>query len=519
MQRIKIARVLFHFLTLSALFLLIPSCSKEVDPIPERAPYAYGSLDPNGGSWRPILLSSASELALEAPLPVNSAEYQAELAALKSASAALRPDQEEAVQFWGANALVRWNEIARELAAKYNLPPAANPDGTYPAPSAQNPGVYPYFPFANPPYASRMFAYWSAAQFDALIAAWHYKYTYQRPAPYLTDPTIIARLPENTLPSYPSEDAVMAAVSQKILTAMFPLEADYIQKQAEEHLNSRRWAGVNTDSDLAAGKALGEAVAAKFLARASTDGMKNVLGNAAIQDSMRQAAENTFGWSAWHSLEGPPRPGMLMLFGWVKPWCIPNVASVRPPVPPAVGSDVFNAQVAELKRIADNLTPEQRRIANFWADGPSTYTPPGHWNRIAAELIFENQLNPLRTARIFAYMNMAVADAGISCWDAKYYYCYPRPSQVIPGFRSLLGVPNFPSYTSGHSTFSAAAAATLSAFFPQRAAELEAKAREASESRIYGGIHYRFDCEEGLKSGRSIGDYAIEIARMDGADM
>ncbi len=519
MQFTNTIRAFTLLLSLSGLALLIQSCSKEVDPLPETAPYTYASLDATGGAWKPLLLSSATEFAVSAPLAVNSVEYQTELAALKSASAALRPDQEEAVQFWGANALVRWNEIARELAAKYNLPPAANPDGTYPAPSAQNPGVYPYFPFANPPYASRMFAYWSTAQFDALIAAWHYKYTYQRPAPYLTDPTIAVRLPENNLPSYPSEDAVIAAVSQKILTAMFPLEADYIQNLADEHLNSRRWAGMNTDSDLAAGKALGEAVAAKFLARASTDGMKSALGSLAVQDSLRQAAENAFGWPAWQSLEGPPRPGMLMLFGRVKPWCIPNVEAVRPPAPPAIGSDAFNADVAELKRIADKLTPEQRRIANFWADGPSTYTPPGHWNRIAADEILENQLNPLRTARVFAYMNMSVADAGISCWDTKYYYCYPRPSQVIPGFRSLLGVPNFPSYTSGHSTFSAAAAATLGALFPQHAAELDAKAKEASESRIYGGIHFRFDCEEGLKAGKIIGAYAIEIARRDGADM
>jgi hypothetical protein len=363
-----------------------------------------------------------------------------------------------------------------------------------------------------------MYAYWSTAQFDALIAAWHYKYEYNRPAPYLTDPTVVTHLPENNLPSYPSEDAVIAAVSQKILTAMFPLEAEYIQKKAEEHLNSRRWAGVNTDSDLAAGKSLGEAVAAKFLARASTDGMKSALGNLAIQDSLRQAAENGFGWS-WQSMETPARPGMLMLFGRVKPWCIPNVEAVRPPAPPAIGSREFNAAADELKRISDNLTVEQRRIANFWADGPSTYTPPGHWNRIAADLILENRLNPIRTARIFAYMNMSVADAGISCWDAKYYYFYPRPSQAIPGFRSLLGLPNFPAYTSGHSTFSAAAAATLGAFFPSEAAKMDALAKEASESRIYGGIHYRFDCEEGLKSGKNIADYSIAIARMDGADM
>jgi membrane-associated phospholipid phosphatase len=113
---------------------------------------------------------------------------------------------------------------------------------------------------------------------------------------------------------------------------------------------------------------------------------------------------------------------------------------------------------------------------------------------------------------------MAVMDAGISCWDTKYYYHYPRPSQAIPGFKSLLGLPNFPSYTSGHSTFSGAAAAVLSHIFPDYAVDLAAQAKEASESRIYGGIHYRFDCEVGLHVGKTIGEYSVAIAQVDGAE-
>ena len=172
----------------------------------------------------------------------------------------------------------------------------------------------------------------------------------------------------------------------------------------------------------------------------------------------------------------------------------------------------------ELKDIQDNLTNEQRRIANFWSDGVGTPTPPGHWNRFASDAILDSRYNPLRTARTFAYLNMAIQDAGISTWDTKYYYHYPRPSQAIPGFKTILGIPNFPSYTSGHSTFSAAAATVLGHIFPNRKSQFDAWALEASVSRIYGGIHYRFDTEVGLETGTLIGNYSIAVAQADGAE-
>jgi hypothetical protein len=209
---------------------------------------------------------------------------------------------------------------------------------------------------------------------------------------------------------------------------------------------------------------------------------------------------------------------MLPFFGTLKPWCIPSVEAVRPPAPPAPGSPAFEAAVRELKDLRKNLTPEQRRIANYWGDGVSTYTPPGHWNRIASQEMMDAAFNPLRSARLFAYLNMALMDAGVSCWDTKTHYFYPRPAQAIPDFRTLLGTPNFPSYTSGHSTFSAGAATVLSHFFPKNATSFQNMAKEASESRIYGGIHYRFDCEAGLEAGAKIGEYVLKAARSDGGE-
>jgi membrane-associated phospholipid phosphatase len=501
-----------------SLLLLAGGCEESLPTYSEFGAYEYASLDETGGTWRPILLAQPDQIGIPVPKPASDAAFLAEVAEVKALTAALSPEQETEIAYWGGNSLVRWNEIARDLAAKYNLPPSPNPDGSYSSPDPANPGQYPYFPFAHPPYTSRMLAYWSAAQFDALIAAWHYQQQFQRPAPYAADPSIEAALPAQFLPGYPSEGAAIAAVSKAILSAMFPLEKAYLEEKALAHQQSLRWAGMNVASDIAAGDSLGRAVAALFLARAATDGMKKAQAPKAVSDSLRDEAQRRWGWH-WENLEGPPRPvGITPLFGNVRPWFVPDMTAVRPLPPPAPGSAEFEAAADELRDVADKLSPEQRRIANFWSDGLGTYTPPGHWNRLASSFIVQYRQNPLRAARTFAYLNLALMDAGISCWDAKYFYHYPRPIEAIEGFRTILGTPNFPAYTSGHSTFSAAGAVVLSHLFPAERVYCENWAEEAALSRIYGGIHYRFDAEAGLSQGRAVAAFAVEAARNDGAD-
>jgi hypothetical protein len=503
---------MYKIIPLLIFALLASSCNKSIEEPKQELVYDYSSQDDNGGSWDAILLTSGNEIPLADPGPIPQSEIDLSI----SENGGLSNNQKDKIAYWGVNSLVRWNYIARELAAKYNIPPAANPDGTYPVPSAANPGAYPNFPFANPPYVSRAFAYWSAAQFDAMIAAYYYKKAYGYQAPY-TNASIQAQLPKNGLPSFPSEDAVIAAVSRDILTAMFPLEKDYLAAMAKECTDVRKWAGMNYQRDIVAGDALGKAVAAKFLARSRTDGMSRAGGNAAKWDSLATAAKTKFGWN-WVSLESPKRPPMLPFFGQIKPWCIPSALAVRPSPPPAVNTEQFKKEVDELKNFNNNVTESVRKIANFWADGPLTYTPPGHWNRIGAEAILENKLNPIRTARTFAYLNMSLMDAAISCWDTKYYYHTPRPATVISGFDPLIGTPNFPGYTSGHSTFSGAGASVLSHIFPSSASKFEQYAKEASESRIYGGIHFRVDCEIGLQVGKTIGEFSNAVAKVDGAE-
>jgi membrane-associated phospholipid phosphatase len=130
----------------------------------------------------------------------------------------------------------------------------------------------------------------------------------------------------------------------------------------------------------------------------------------------------------------------------------------------------------------------------------------------------DGRFTEVRAARVFALLNMALHDAAVGCWDAKFAYFNPRPSQLDPRIKTVVGLPNFPSYTSGHSTFSAAAAAVLSYLFPSGATSFGAMSDEAAISRLYGGIHYRSDIEEGKTHGTRIGGYTVAFARSDGAD-
>ncbi len=498
--------------------VITSSCDEDLPIQADYTDYVFSGTDENGGDWVPVLLTSGDEITIPVPEDVSSPAYQAELADLKAASSSLNGSQMAAVDYWTNNPQLRWNEIALELIAKYNLIPGPNPDGTYTLPDPNNPTAIPNFPFAHPPYAVRALAYLGVAQFDGLISAWHYKYTYNRPAPSVTDNSIISAYVDNGIPSYPSDGAVIAVTAREILTAMFPVEADYLAEKADEHLASLKWAGVNVDSDIDAGVTIGEAIAAIALDRAKTDGMSKAQCSKAVSDSIADAAQARFGWH-WENLEIPQRPvGLCPLYGQVRMWAVPTVEEVRPIEPPAPNSDEFNEDVELLEYYADNMTEEWRAIANFWQDGLGTYTPPGHWNRFAKEYSIKYSFNPLRTARTFAYLNMAMMDGGISCWDAKYYYHYPRPINLIPDFKTIAGTPNFPSYTSGHSVFSASGAEVMTYIFPQEGSLFRDWAVEAAISRVYGGIHWTFDAFVGTDQGIQVANYTINIAKADGAD-
>jgi len=491
----------------------------------DEANLAYPLLNPskadgNAGTWKPILLASASEFPCPAPIATTSPDYILQLNEIKSFQNNITSENKDLVNYWGAGAVLRWNEIMRELVAKHNVPPYQNPDGTYPFPNANNPLAYPLFPFSNPPYAARAYAYLSAAQYDACVAAYYYKSLYNRAAPFTVDATIQTLLPKSTLPSYPSEDAVVEGASIELLKLLFPGDQDYINQRAEEHKRARLIAGANVRSDLDAGESLGRAIAAKFIARARGDRAGAAIGTQA-QWTQFETDATAKGETPWYSQESPKRPPMLPLFGKVKTWLFDSltmVTTIRPPAPPSTGSAQFKTETAEIYQMQKDLTREQKAIATFWSDGVGTYTPPGHWNYIAATEFVQQNFSEARWARNMALLNMSIMDAGIVCWDAKYFYFNPRPMQIDTRIKTDIGLPNFPAYISGHSTFSGAASTVLGYIIPTKAQQFIDMAKEASVSRMYGAIHFRSDCEVGLTTGNKVGSYAISRGHTDGAE-
>ena len=512
-------KIFLLILSAVCLSLVYTSCSKDIEGRTDNAPaLAPAKTDIDAGTWKTILLTTPNEFAVAAPGATNTPDYIAQINEIKSWQANVTSEEKRIVKYWSAGAVLRWNEIMRELVAKHNLPPYQNPDGTYPAPNANNPLAYPQFPFANPPYAARAYAYVTAAQYDALVAAWHYKKLYNRAAPYTVDATVNALIPKSDLPSYPSEDGTVAGVMGEMMKLLFPGDQDFIQQKIEEHKRARIITGANVRSEIEAGEALGKAVAQKFVTRARGDRAGTAGGNGTIW-TQYEADCKARNEAPWLSLEIPKRPPMLMVFGKVKPMLFDSltVIALRPPAPPSTSSEQMKKELAEVYSFTNNPTPERLRIVQFWADGVATSTPPGHWNEIASSDFIGKNFSEVRWARNLALLNMAEFDASIVTWDTKMFYFNPRPSQLDPKIKTLTGLPNFPSYISGHSTFSGAAATILSYIIPERKDHYQALAQEASLSRIYGGIHYRSDIEVGMTVGKKIGDYAVQRAMTDGA--
>lgn len=492
-MRLKYLQLL---LITSLLFTLIQlSGCKDNTPIskPEFSALTFENPDANGGAWKTIIIASPKDYIVDVPFSIDSDEYQKELKQSKLIVSKVTYAQEVAINHWASGGVLRWNQIARELVAKYNHPPknGVNPD--------------PLKPMASPPFAARAYALLSVAQYDALVATWFYKYKFRRLSP--SHNGLKSSLPESDLPSYPSEDAVVAAVSYKILSKLFPAENEYLYNKALEHGNTKLWSGANLKSDILAGGRLGEKVAEKVIAYAKGDNFDNAKDQDQTWKDKAKKVKR-----AWVSQNDPQSSPLLPLMGMVQTWFDKNevLGNPQPSPPPSLKSEEFKKDIDSVKAIGNTQTPEQKRIAEFWADGVGTYTPPGHWNKIAEELIRNQHFTELRTAKIMQQLNRAEEDAAIACWATKYKYFFPRPSQVDKNITNSLDVPNFPSYTSGHSTFSAAAALVLGHYFPQDSARLKKMANEAGMSRIYGGIHYFCDNEGGKMCGEKIGKLAVD---------
>jgi membrane-associated phospholipid phosphatase len=430
--------------------------------------------EPTGGTWKPFVLNSSDALLSIAPPSQGSIQFNQELSELKALQLNRTPTVNESISYWNNGSVVRWNEIARNLVVKYNT---------------------------SAPMASRAYALLSVAQYDALVSAWNNKYTYNRSSPHDIDPSIQPAVPTTSDPAYPSDHSAVAGASAAVLSYLYPNETAWLAKQAAADEESRLQAGVNFRSDITTGNAIGIIVAQDVINRAKNDG-SNATWNGTVPT----------GPGKWFSSASPPQPPLLPNWGNVTPWLLNSSDLIIPASPPAFGSAQFNASLQEVEQIANNRTAEQLQIAQFWNNDP-----PGLWNQFACDLIQSYHLNELRSARALALMNAATMDAGICCWKAKYDYWYLRPIQGDPTIKTAFPTPNFPSYTSGHSDFSAAAGGVLSYIFPKEKSDLQAKVQQASMSRLYAGIHYRFDCDQGVKVGSEVALHAIQRGEQDGS--
>lgn len=198
-------------------------------------------------------------------------------------------------------------------------------------------------------------------------------------------------------------------------------------------------------------------------------------------------------------------------------WAIPHARYFTPPPPIAYGSVAYWNEVERVYRVAQALTPAQKRIAEDWNLDKGTVSPAGVWNLKAQQAARDHGYDEPKTIRLLAAVNVAMMDAFISCWDTKFNYWTERPVTAIrakydPNFLPHVLTPPFPSYTSGHATISGAASEVLSGYFPDSAQAFRSQAEEAALSRLYGGIHFPSDNDQGLKLGRQIGQYVVQIA-------
>lgn len=167
--------------------------------------------------------------------------------------------------------------------------------------------------------------------------------------------------------------------------------------------------------------------------------------------------------------------------------------------------------VAVQNELINNPTDKRIEIAKFWGTG----VPVQQWTPIVLKLISAYKVTPPQSARILCCVQKAINDAFVICWYYKYTFDCPRPCQLDHNLKTILNTPRFPAYISGHSVVSGLCEVILSYYFPMEANKLHALAQDASLSRLYGGIHFRSDLEEGLKLGREIGKQVVEYIQMD----
>ena len=325
--------------------------------------------------------------------------------------------------------------------------------------------------------------------------------------------------PIHVLPDAPrgaSRRAAAVQAAYAVLVARFPAQADELSAKRASSL-----AAIGSEGEsLRRGVEWGQTVADAILDWRSTDGFTPAPPAYLGGDEPGQ----------WRPTPTAFAPGLVPQFATMTSWGILAPDQFRPAGPPALDSEQYLMELLEVEEMgsaaSELRTEDETDACFFWAATGATYL----WNRAAIDLGAGRGFELSENARLLATLNLAVADAIIACWDAKYSYEFWRPVTAIqlddPRWTPLIATPPFPEYTSGHSSASGAAAAVLAAYFgADTPFTLEAKADpewvrsyadfssaldEVADARIFAGIHFRTACDDGLVTGREVADYVLE---------
>jgi PAP2 superfamily protein len=411
---------------------------------------------PRAEGW---LVKSYGDVKPPAP-PENN---QGELSALKAIVAKRTPDDVARFHWWMAGGPVhRWNEMILDEMLEG---------------------------FVTMPLAARHLALFQAALDDAVAVARHHR----RPGAAVESATLDAATKTQSNLSSPSEHAAAATAAAQVLSYLFPARAAHFSAKADEAIQARLVAGAEYPHQATAGRAIGQTVAALAITRGKSDN-----SDAKWTGSVPEGADR---WKG----ANPVAPAA----GTWQPWVLASPGEFRPAAPPAIDSEQVKLALGELKTFA--RTPKSNHRATYWEvhGGARVHTL---WNEIARTKLLEYRAPAATAARTLAALNIALADAGVACWEAKYTFWYIRPAQLDAELKPLFAAPNHPSYPSAHGCLSRAAATVLAAAFPQDRDRLLALGREASDSRLWAGIHYRFDIDAGEEIGRKVAERTLERA-------
>jgi len=371
-------------------------------------------------------------------------------------------------------------------------------------PGAQSPTVHP----------TRSFAIMHAAIYDAVNAI---DKTHQ---PYLVRLTGV--------PRSASQDAAAVTGAHQVLVALYPAFKATLDVELQQSL-----AQIPDGQDKLQGISIGRTVADSILAARSNDG------------SNAQPIHYVFGTAPGDYQSTPPNfPPQPQFTHWsrVTLFALQSANQFRPGPPPLLTSDAYSDAFNQVKSLGiagstTTATPDEQLIGRFWNGAIQNY-----WNEISQTASEAHSLTTAQNARLFALLNLSLADDVIAFYDAKYTYNFWRPVTAIRAGDSdnnpeTAGDPNWlpevgktapdPSYPGAHAVISAAAADVLISFFERDRFDLtvtsevlpgversftsfSAAAEEATLSRIFAGQHFRFDLTTGQRLGREIGDFVVD---------